>query len=133
MTTAFADSFYFFALGNERDPAHVKAVEFLQNHTGKLITTGWILTEVADGWSKLNWRAKFEVLLSELSSNPNVRLIPFTGALFEAGIALFKDRPDKEWSLTDGISFVVMEREGLRESQTGDHHFEQAGFTALLK
>ena len=54
-------------------------------------------------------------------------------ALFEAGFNLFEARPDKDWSLTDFISFVVMEREGLTEALTGDHHFEQAGFTALLR
>ena len=46
---------------------------------------------------------------------------------------LYLDRPDKEWSLTDCISFTVMNDEGLAESLTGDHHFEQAGFSALLK
>ena len=46
---------------------------------------------------------------------------------------MYRSRNDKAWSLTDCISFVVMEQEGLTEALTGDHHFEQAGFTALLK
>jgi predicted nucleic acid-binding protein len=46
---------------------------------------------------------------------------------------LYLNRPDKEWSLTDCISFVVMEREGLTDALTGDNHYEQAGFVALLK
>lgn len=49
------------------------------------------------------------------------------------GIRLYEQRRDKQWSLTDCISFVVMKREGLTEALTGDHHFEQAGFVALLK
>lgn len=40
---------------------------------------------------------------------------------------------DKDWSLTDCTSFVVMEAEGLKDALTGERHFEQAGFNALLK
>jgi len=41
--------------------------------------------------------------------------------------------PDKGWSLTDCASFVIMEDEGLPAALTHDHHFEQAGFQALLR
>jgi hypothetical protein len=44
-----------------------------------------------------------------------------------------RERSDKDWSLTDCISFAVMEDEGIHEALTGDQHFEQAGFRALLK
>jgi predicted nucleic acid-binding protein len=46
---------------------------------------------------------------------------------------LYHLRPDKQWSLTDCISFLVMSEEGITEALTADHHFEQAGFVALLK
>jgi len=46
---------------------------------------------------------------------------------------MYQRRPDKNWSLTDCISFVVMQDHGITEALTGDHHFEQAGFVALLK
>jgi len=49
------------------------------------------------------------------------------------GLALFDSRRDKAWSLTDCISFVIMWRDGLDEALTSDHHFEQAGFRALLR
>jgi len=62
-----------------------------------------------------------------------VKIFEAEKQLFEAGFALFRDRPDKEWSLTDCISFVVMKQEGLTEALTRDHHFEQAGFKSLLK
>ena len=53
--------------------------------------------------------------------------------LFDAGVELYVRRPDKAWSLTDCISFVVMREHGMNEALTGDRHFEQAGFIALLK
>ena len=53
--------------------------------------------------------------------------------LFDAGMTLHRDRPDKQWSLTDCISFIVMEHRQLDRALTPDHHFEQAGFKALLR
>lgn len=46
---------------------------------------------------------------------------------------LFGKRPDKDWSLTDCISFVVMHDYGLADALTTEHYFEQAGVNALLK
>jgi hypothetical protein len=48
-------------------------------------------------------------------------------------LELLKSRADKDWTLVDCTSFVLMQRRGIREALTSDHHFEQAGFTALLK
>jgi uncharacterized protein len=62
-----------------------------------------------------------------------VKTIRLTPVLLERGLQRLRERPDKDWPLTDCISFVVMEDEGIREALTGDRHFEQAGFTALLK
>ncbi len=71
--------------------------------------------------------------LKDIQANPQMRIIPPDQTLFEEGIQLYTNRSDKAWSLTDCISFVVMQREGITEALTGDHHFEQAGFTTLLK
>jgi predicted nucleic acid-binding protein len=60
-------------------------------------------------------------------------IVPPDTELFESGLELYEKRPDKDWSLTDCISFVVMKREGIVDALTGDHHFEQGGFNALLK
>lgn len=134
MTSVFADSFYFFALANPRDPAHAKAVTFSQTYVGKVVTTGWVLTELADGWAKpSHWRAVFVQVLADLQANPDILIVPVSDQLLHQGIQLYSQRPDKEWSLTDCVSFVVMQRESITEALTGDHHFEQVGFVALLK
>jgi predicted nucleic acid-binding protein len=59
--------------------------------------------------------------------------MPPDGATFVQGVELYRNRSDKDWSLTDCISFVVMTREGITEALTADRDFEQAGFKALLK
>ena len=133
MRTVFADSFYFFALVNSHDPAHARAVAFLNSYHGRMVTTGWVLTEVGDGLAQPANRASFLQTVDTLRAEPNVTIVPCSDELLDAGIDLYWQRPDKEWSLTDCISFVVMTREGIAEALTGDRHFEQAGFVVLLK
>jgi len=53
--------------------------------------------------------------------------------LFDKSFALFSNRDDKQWSLTDCMSFVVMENRGIRDALTPDDHFNQAGFNALMR
>jgi predicted nucleic acid-binding protein len=90
------------------------------------------MTEVGDALAAPGQRDLFLGLLAELQSDPNITIIPATHDLFERGVDLYARRPDKEWTLTDCISFVVMQEHGVTESLTGDHHFQQAGFRALL-
>ncbi len=97
------------------------------------MTTAWILTELADGWAKPAQRQFFVPMLKKLRANPKARIEPCTDQLLQEGIDLYDRRRDKDWSLTDGISFVIRQRHCLTEASTGDKHFEQAGFAALLK
>ena len=59
-------------------------------------------------------------------------MFPLSEALLQQGLALYRARPDKDWGLTDCVSFVLMKQEGITEALTADVHFRQAGFTALL-
>jgi len=133
MRTLFADTFYYIALLSPADNAHARAVAFTRDFNGQMVTTAWILTELADGMALPVNRSVFISFLAGLRSDPQVSIVGPDPVLFDEGIALYARRLDKEWSLTDCISFIVMQREGLTEALTGDHHFEQAGFTALLK
>jgi predicted nucleic acid-binding protein len=60
-------------------------------------------------------------------------IVPPEPELFERAIEFYGRRADKAWSLTDCVSFVVMADLGITDALTGDHHFEQASFRALLK
>jgi predicted nucleic acid-binding protein len=133
MNVVFADTFYFLAFLGERDSKHDRAMEFSQEYTGRTVTTAWVLTEVADALSAPEERPSFLKLLKLLSNSPTVTIVPPSESLFRRGLDLYAARPDKAWSLTDCISFVVMDEHAITEALTGDHHFEQAGFTALLR
>ena len=133
MKAWFADSFYFLALLTREDESHERAVSILQGLSNEIVTTVWVLTEVADGLAPARNRSRFGRLLEVLRDNSWVTIFPADQALFDGGVRLYLERPDKDWSLTDCISFVVMRERGISEALTGDHHFEQAGFTVLLK
>lgn len=78
-------------------------------------------------------RPAFLRLLDVQRGSRNVEIVPATSELLQRGVRLFTERPDKDWPLTDCISFVVMRERGLADALTANHHFAQGGFRALLK
>ena len=133
MKPGFADTGFFPALINPRDQYHSSALELNSRLNAPLVTTAWVLLEFANAISASRARAQFQHVLMQLRSEPDVKIIAAEPDLFDRGCQLYGSRPDKEWSLTDCISFVVMESEGLTDALTGDRDFEQAGFRALLR
>jgi len=132
MNAVFADTFYFLALVNRKDKAHRRCVAFSQTSDHPVVTTTWVLLELGDALRRGRDRAAFSALLADIANDPDTTVLPAEQALFAKALELFATRPDKEWSLTDCTSFVVMQEQGLTEALTSDHHFEQAGFAALL-
>ena len=70
--------------------------------------------------------------LADLTDSPVVEVIWVDEALHREAVNLLEARMDKEWSLCDAVSFVLMRQRGLTEALTTDHHFEQAGLRRLL-
>lgn len=133
MTATFADSFYWIALLNPSDQHHAAAVEATKILSGPLVTTAWVLVEVADALSEPALRPRIHQFLQRTGSDPNIRVIVADAGWYGRGVDLYGRRADKSWSLTDCISFKVMNEFGLTDALTGDRHFEQAGFRALLR
>lgn len=133
MKAVFADTYYYIALLDANDSAHEVAIAATRTLRSKTVTTAWVLLELANTLSASRHRGVFARLLDRLRTNPDVIIYEAERELFDLGVDLYQKRADKEWSLTDCISFVVMTREGISEALTGDHHFEQAGFSALLQ
>jgi predicted nucleic acid-binding protein len=133
MTPVFADTYYFAALTNPADKGHAGAVDYARRALSPLVTTAWVITELADGLCKASTRPVFIRLRTLLQADPQVSIVPANQDLMDRGLALYEARLDKDWSLTNCISFVVMTEQAITEALTADRHFEQAGFVALLK
>lgn len=132
MTDVFADTSYFIALLNSSDHDHQKAVRITRERSGRLITTVWVLTELANFLRRGSSRQRFGECYNNLSADPSAVIVLADQTLWEHAVTFFLERPDKQWSLTDCLSFVVMNGMGITEALTADVHFQQAGFRALL-
>lgn len=130
MKETFADTFYFLALLNPRDKAHRQAQEVGNSLEGRLITSEYVLIEVGDALSRPLDRPRFLSLVEALTADTEV--VAGDSQLLADGIELFRKRADKDWPLTDCLSFVIMARRGITNALTGDEHFRQAGFIPLL-
>ena len=133
MNRVFADAFFYIAMLNRRDAAHQRALKVLSAGAVEVVTTAAVLLEMADAMAIPGWRGVCGQFLETMARQKGTTVHPLSEALWKRGLELYGQRPDKQWSLTDCISFVVMRDEKLDEALTGDRHFEQAGFKALLK
>ena len=135
MDEAFVDAAAWIALLNRSDDLHARAVavrkELYRTRTS-LVTTEFVLMEVADALSSPPLRSHIGPFLRGLRQTPMLTLVPADSSLFAEGLALYEQRPDKDWSLTDCSSFTVMSHRGIRTAFTSDRHFVQAGFVKLL-
>ena len=131
--TVFADTFALIAWLNPRDAAHSLVADYLEQFTGRLLTTEWILMELADALSAPEARGAVAEFVQAVRADPHFEVVGYTPAACQAGFDLFVARSDKAWSLTDCISFAAMTEHGLTDALTADHHFEQAGIRALFK
>jgi len=77
--------------------------------------------------------ARLRALAVETLRNTRIRwtVLPADRDLFDRAVDLYERRSDKEYSLTDCMSMVVMRDRGISQVLTNDHHFSQEGFTVL--
>ena len=130
--TTFIDTSYILALVNTADEYQETASNIALEIRGPFITTEAVLTEIGNALARLRWRKLAISTLGDLRSDSEIEVISVTSELFDRGLKLYSSRMDKEWGITDCISFTVMEEKGIINALTTDEHFRQAGFRALL-
>lgn len=130
---SLADTGFFIALAQPRDALHARALRWSEVIAGPVVVTEYVVFEAVNTLSAPVMRARVHLLVDQIYHSGGYELIPASAELTAAGLKLHAERPDKAWSLTDCISFLVMRDRGIRQALTHDHHFEQAGFDALLR
>lgn len=129
--TVFADTGYFLAIEIENDQYHRAAVrhwEAVARDLPTMVITSYVFGEIITHLNSRRLHSKAIELGRRLLSSPSIHLIHVDETLFWGGWSFFQQHQDKDYSLTDCISFVVMRRFVIATAFTFDRHFIQAGF-----
>jgi predicted nucleic acid-binding protein len=94
-----------------------------------------VLVEVLNGFAECGsyLRTKIVELVLAVIADSDIEAVPQTPELFRDALALYRNRPDNSWSLTDCASFLIMDQRQIADALTHDRHFEQRGYRALLQ
>ena len=134
-TTVFLDTGFAIALLSRRDSFHTVAKRIateMKRQSVRVVTSDAVLLEIGAALARISYRAAAVKLIAALRADPAVDIVGMDSRLFDAAFGLFSQRDDKEWSLTDCLSFVIMEQRDIKQSLAADEHFAQAGFVPLL-
>jgi uncharacterized protein len=135
MRRIFADAVYWVAVANRKDQWYAKVVTMIRSlGQATIVTTEEVLAEFLTYYSG-HWpilRNLAAATVEKAMANPLVIVRAQSHQTFLDGLALYKARSDKAYSLTDCISMEAMRQDGITEILTHDGHFTQEGFTILL-
>ena len=135
MAAYFADTSFWIALSSKRDQYHSQAIAWhaaVVRSGNKIVTTEAVLWEWLNALAHASTQGVAAEGYRRVHADRRVAVVPFDAELNDAAVDLYRSRADKDWSLTDCLSFVVMESRHLVEALTTDHHVEQAGLKALM-
>ena len=127
------DTSGWFCIFDEQDARHSAAATIYEN-TGQKITHSFVIAEfIALSEARKKHRREMLEFTHYLVTDSEVGIVWVDEGLNGEALALLRRRIDKEWSLCDAVSFILMENRNIVEALTTDHHFEQAGFVKLLE
>jgi uncharacterized protein len=133
----FVDTAGWAALFVRTEPQHEASATLFRSwrrQGRRLVTTNYVLTEVVALLTsplRVPRDVQFRYV-DGIRSATYVEVIHVDAPVDAEGWALLRERPDKDWSLVDAVSFVVMRQRGISEALTTDQHFAQAGLVRLL-
>jgi predicted nucleic acid-binding protein len=134
-STVFLDTGFAIALLSPRDQYHAVALHLadeIKRRRTKIITSDAVLLEIGAALAKAAYRPAAIKFIDGIRADPDVEIVPLANQLFDTAYQLFHERPDKEWSLTECVSFVIMGERRILTALAADQHFTQSGFTSLL-
>ncbi len=133
--TVFADTIFWVALIRRNDQYRSAVLPWqnrIQTEGIRIVTTEAVFWEFLNICSDIHLRQIAAKSYLACVDDPAISIVRFQSREFRSAFGVYRSRMDKEWRLTDCFSFQVMTKRGLTDALTTDHHFQQAGFRALL-
>ena len=133
--TYFADTSFWIALSHRPDQHHGPASAWSRHvveRNASILTTEAVLWEWMNALADSATRLMASEGYRRCHQDPQIEVVPFAADTVAAAMRFYEARHDKNWSLTDCLSFLVMEQRQVPRALTTDHHFRQAGFEAVL-
>lgn len=128
----FIDTGFVIALINKRDRYHKQARTLADQYDRQpLLITDAILLEIGNALAR-GFKVEASEIIANFMISDEVKVVRLSPQLFDEAFALYRKYQDKEWSLVDCVSFIVMQKENITQALTFDRHFVQAGFEALM-
>lgn len=134
MKSVFIDTSFVIAMFTPEDKHHKQAVEIVRDlfDYQKILITDAVLYEIGNAFTKLNKKIITE-FIQDCCNTDQIDVVKTDDLLFSRALERYATYLDKDWSLTDCISFEVMKEYGIDIAYSSDHHFEQAGFQYMLR
>lgn len=132
----FVDTSALIAIGNKRDIFHNQAVKIkddLRLSNRNFVITSAIILEFGNAFCPVNLKSSAIKIIESVMQSKKWKNVSIDEKIINRAFELYKQMKDKDWGLVDCTSMVVAKDMGITEVFTTDHHFEQAGFTALLR
>lgn len=129
----FLDTAFVIALLNRRDKYHDRARSLLSQvrNASEVFITEAVLVEIGNAMASAKKKEAADFIRNCYNTSP-FRVVTVDTELMHKSIELYQSRKDKDWGLTDCISFVVMKESNLYLAMTTDKHFQQAGFRPIM-
>lgn len=127
------DTGYLLGLLCPSDELHQRAVAWSASLNARLLVTEYVVLETVNALKHPTMRPRVHQVLDHIFSDTAYEFVMVDRELLSEALRLHRERPDKYWSLTDCVSFILMWQRGLEQALAYDEHFEQAGFDPLLR
>ena len=120
--TFFIDSSFIYALLNRRDQFHGQAITVLSKLQDDdfFVLTDAIILESCSLLAALGARETIVEFVDDIMASDQYSIVHTDEDLFYRAYDLFKSYEDKEWSLVDCLSSLVMQEQSIQLALTSD-------------